>query len=191
MLYLISGASRSGKTIVAEKIFREHKIPYMSLDWLVMGFTNGIPEYGLHDKLFPDEIAQRLWSFLNAICESMVWSGIDYVIEGEAILPELIHGFLEQHPGKARICFLGYTDIDIGQKVKQIQEHSSGETDWLTEEPDEYIRQHVENMVNHSRLIKEDCEKTDLQYFDTSENFLAALEAATGYLINQPGKKNS
>ena len=63
MLYLISGASRSGKTMIAEKILSRKNLPYMSLDWLVMGFTNGMPECGIHDLLFPDEIAKKLWGF--------------------------------------------------------------------------------------------------------------------------------
>ena len=90
MLYLVSGTSRSGKTIIAKKLLRQKQIPYMSLDWLMMGFTNGMPEYGIHDKLFPDEIAKKSWSFFKAMCESMLWLEVDYVIEGEAILPELI-----------------------------------------------------------------------------------------------------
>ena len=81
MLYLISGASRSGKTIIAHNILKQQQIPYVSLDWLVMGFTNGIPEYGIHDRLLPNEIAERLWSFLKAMCESMLWLEGDYVID--------------------------------------------------------------------------------------------------------------
>ncbi|NHF57860.1 hypothetical protein FK220_000805 [Flavobacteriaceae bacterium TP-CH-4] len=57
MLYIISGSSRSGKTLMAKKILAEKGVSYLLLDWLVMGFTNGIPEYGIHDRLFPDEIA--------------------------------------------------------------------------------------------------------------------------------------
>ncbi len=57
MIYIISGASRSGKTLIAEKMVKQYGIPYVSLDWLVMGFTNGIPEYGIHDKLWPNEIS--------------------------------------------------------------------------------------------------------------------------------------
>ena len=75
MLYIIGGASRSGKTTIAKKIFDRRKIPCLSLDWLVMGFTNGIPAYGIHDLLLPDEIAGNLWSFLRAMCESMLWTG--------------------------------------------------------------------------------------------------------------------
>jgi hypothetical protein len=51
---------------------QQAKTPYISLDWLVMGFTNGIPKYGIHDKLFPNEIAVKFWSFLEAMCENMI-----------------------------------------------------------------------------------------------------------------------
>ena len=68
-------------------------IPYLSLDWLVMGFTNGIPEYGIHDKLWPDEIAEKMWDYLEAMLESMIWSGADVIIEGEDILPAMINKF--------------------------------------------------------------------------------------------------
>ena len=74
MLYLVSGASRSGKTMVAENILQRTGIPYLSIDWLVMGFTQGIPEYGVHDRLMPDEIAEGIWPFLKAICANMLWS---------------------------------------------------------------------------------------------------------------------
>ena len=112
MLYLISGTSRSGKTLIAEKLLEQKQIPYMSLDWLMMGFTNGMPQLGIHDKLFPDEIAKRLWSFFKAMCESMLYLEIDYIIEGEAMLPELIQELLDIYPDKIKICFVGYTDID-------------------------------------------------------------------------------
>ena len=82
----------------------------------MMGFTNGIPEYGIHDKLFPDEIAQRLWSFLKAMLESMIYVETDCVIEGEAMLPELIIELAKKNPHKLKICFLGYTDVSIDEK---------------------------------------------------------------------------
>ena len=33
MLYLFSGTSRSGKTIIAKKIATQKGIPFLSLDW--------------------------------------------------------------------------------------------------------------------------------------------------------------
>ena len=150
MLYLVSGASRSGKTIIANTILKQRQIPYMSLDCLVMGFTNGIPEYGIHVKLFPDKIAEKIWSFLKAMCESMLWLDVDYVIEGEAILPELVRELLDDYPDKIKICFVGYTDIDIDEKLREIKTYSDDMGDWLLKEPDEHIYSHIKNMVTHS-----------------------------------------
>jgi len=178
MLYIISGASRAGKTMIAKKISVQKGISYFSLDWLVMGFTNGIPEYGIHDLLFPDEIAERSWSFLKAMFESMIWSEIDYIIEGEAILPELIIELTRKHPDKLRICFVGYTDVDLAKKVKEIRGFGSEENDWLEDKTDAYIRDHVKNMVAHSLKIKKSCKEHDLTYFDTSKNFMHTIEQA-------------
>lgn len=184
MLYMVSGASRSGKTIIAKNIMQQVRIPYMSLDWLVMGFTNGIPEYGIHDKLFPNEIAEKIWSFLEAMCESMIWTETDYVIEGEAILPDLISKLIDKHPGKIRICFVGYTDIDIEKKVSDIREYGDGKGDWLNKESDHYVYRHIENMVTHSWKMKDSCGKSNIHYFDTSDNFLGVINEATRYLLD-------
>ena len=184
MLYLVSGTSRSGKTLIAEKLMEEKQIPYMSLDWLMMGFTNGMPQLGIHDKLFPDEIAKRLWSFFKAMCESMLYLEIDYIIEGEAMLPELIQELLDKYPDKIKICFVGYTDIDIDQKARDIKTYSTRRGDWLTKESDDYIYEHIDNMVTHSRKIKDGCEKYNMSYFDTSTNFMDAIENAKNYLLS-------
>ena len=37
MIYLISGASHTGKTLLAQRILEEKHIPYLSLDHLKMG----------------------------------------------------------------------------------------------------------------------------------------------------------
>lgn len=190
MLYLISGASRAGKTIIAKKISVQNGISYFSLDWLVMGFTNGLREYGIHDKLFPDEIAEKSWSFLKAMLESMIWSEVDYIIEGEAILPELIIELLKKHPNQLKICFVGYTDVNINEKVKNVKGFSDKKKDWLSDKSDAYIIDHVKNMVAHSIKIKKSCNENNIVYFDTSSNFLDTLKEAITYL-SEPNVKNN
>lgn len=183
MLYIISGTSRTGKTMLAKKISSEKGISYFSLDWLVMGFTNGIPEYGVHDLLFPDEIAKRLWVYFEAMFESMLYSEVDYIVEGEAILPELILTLIEKHPAKVRVCFLGYTDIDVDKKVQDIKNFSEAKGDWLNTKSDAYIFDHVHNMIAHSEKIKVSCKATGLPYFDTSKSFKEAIKDAEEHLM--------
>ncbi len=165
MLYIISGASRSGKTLIAKQVATQKGIPYLSLDWIMMGFTNGIPEYGIHDKLFPDEIAQRMWSFLKAMLESMMYVDTDCVIEGEAILPDLITELLEEYPDKLTICFIGYTNVEVDKKYEEIKKFSNEKNDWLKDESDAYIKDHVKNMIEYSRKIKKSCAKHQLKFF--------------------------
>lgn len=187
MLYIISGTSRSGKTILAKKLMQQTGIPYVSLDWLVMGFTNGIPEYGIHDKLWPDEIAERFWPFLKAMCESMIWSGTDCIIEGEAVLPELIAELLKKHPDKIKICFVGYSHVNLKDKVKEVYAHSLGGKDWLTKEPEDYVEKHITNMIGYSQRIEQDCKAYGITYFDTSKKFTQVLNAAMAYLQKKRG----
>lgn len=185
MIYVISGTSRSGKTLIAKKIMKQCEIPYVSLDWLVMGFTNGIPEYGIHDKLWPDEIAEKFWSFLKAMCENMIWAETDYIIEGEAVLPELIGELLKKYPDSIKVCFVGYTNMNISEKVKDVYNYSCGKNDWLTNESDDYVERHIRNMIEYSKRIKKSCERNGIRYFDTSRNFMQISDDAIEYLLKK------
>ena len=183
MLYLVGGTSRSGKTMIAKSVLKQRGIPYMSLDWIVMGFTNGMPKCGIHDKLFPDEIAERLRDFLEAMCENMLWTGEDYLIEGEAILPESARRVLDSNSQNVAACFLGYAAIEVEKKVEETKAHSSGNRDWLMNESDEAIHRHIENMVEYSRKVQTQCDQHNVPYFDTSTNFLATVERAKEHLF--------
>ena len=173
--------------MLAESFLKQEKIAYLSLDWIMMGFTRGLPQYGIHDKLMPDEIAIKLWRFLRPMLESMVWSGIDYVVEGEAVLPELIQEFVQENRGGVAVCFLGYTDIDIAKKLQQIRKFSLKEKDWLAKENDRYICEHIQNMVRYSSLIKRESEERGFRYFDTSVDILASVKEAKEYLMGESG----
>jgi 2-phosphoglycerate kinase len=182
MIYLISGASRAGKTIIAKKLAKQKGISYFSIDWLIMGFTNGLPESGIHHMLFPHEIAEKSWRFLKAMIESMLWEEVDYIIEGEALLPELVIELLEKHPNQIEVCFVGFTNIDIDKKLRDIKQYRAKKKDWLSEKSDEYIKDHIQNMVEHSIKMKQSCEENSILYFDTSLNFIKVIENAIEYL---------
>ncbi|NER09565.1 hypothetical protein [Muriicola jejuensis] len=168
---------------MAGKILEERRITYLSLDWLVMGFTNGMPEVGIRDTLFPDEIAERSWPFLQAMLESMIYVETDCVIEGEALLPGYMAELIKKHPDNIRICFLGYTDVSIWKKIEQIKKFSTGTNDWLTDKSDDYIADHINNMIAHSKNIKQACEENHIAYFDTSDHFDKAIEDAVDHLL--------
>jgi len=185
MLYLVCGVSRSGKTMTARNVLRRRKIACVSLDWLVMGFTNGMPDCGIHDKLYPNEIAEKMWQFVEAMCENILWSQEDVIIEGEAISPSSVRTLLDKHPACIRASFLGYSSIPVEQKVEQVKQFSQGDRDWLVSESEDYVHRHIANMVSYSQEIRDECEKQKLDYFDTSDDFLGAVERATKHLLQE------
>lgn len=184
MLFLVGGTSRSGKTLIAKKLLADRRIPYLSLDWLMMGFNDGIPEYGIHHLLWPNEIAEKMAPFLTGMMDCMLVDGMDYVIEGEAMLPELVADLVNKHSDRVRAAFVGYTDISVSDKVALVKKHAAGANDWLTSQPDDYIRDHIGNMIAYSERIRSGCEQHGLPYFDTSADFSAAIEAATDFLVD-------
>lgn len=58
----------------------------------------------------------------------------------------------------------------------------------MNKESNQYIDQHIENMTKHSRRIKDSCDNNKLRYFDTSNNFHAAIIEATEYVLDGPGQ---
>jgi hypothetical protein len=184
MLYLVGGSSRSGKTLIARRILQRTGAPYLSLDWIVMGFTNGMPQLGIHDKLFPHEIAERMQTFFESMCDSILWTGEDLVVEGEAFLPESARKLVDSHPDAVSACFLGYAQVQVKKKVSETKSFSEGERDWLLQESDEVIHQHIRNMVEHSRKVEAQCAEHDVRYFDTSTDFPGTLDLATEYLLS-------
>lgn len=184
MIYIISGASRAGKSTVAKKLMKENNIPYIPLDSIMMGFMNGVPSMGIHDKLWPNEIAEKMWGFLKAMCENMIYNNIDYIFEGEAVLPQYINELMAQYPNKVKACFIGFSNIDTDEKVSNVKRYPNGSNDWLVNNKDEYIFEHIENMKFYSEELKRKCEVFNVKYFDTSINFEETINEVINYLIN-------
>ena len=108
----------------------------------------------------------------------------DYIIEGEAVLPELIHELLKKHPDRIKACFVGYTNMNISTKVKDVYSYSIGD-DWLTNESLEYVERHISNMIEYSKRIEKSCKKYGIRYFDTSKNFTQVLDETIEYLLEK------
>jgi len=155
----------------------------LPLDSVVMGFTGGIPDYGIHDKLFPNQIARRMWKFVKSMCENLIYVGEDYAVEGEAILPMCARELVNRHRNKIRVCFLGYCNIDPMQKLREIKNFSKGRNDWLVHESDNKIIDHIVNMVRYSKYIKKECKTYKIKYFDVSRDFNKRIDEAVRYLL--------
>ncbi len=183
MLYLIGGAPRSGKSIIAHKLLELKEIPYFRTDYLVESYSKGTKELNINHQT-PNK-ADVFWPKLEPILEDIVYEEDQYLVEGDIILPHLVKKFISDtsESKKTKSCFLGYSSITPGEKLKQIRNYGGSRNDWLQHTPDDKILDFLRQAIDLSKEIEKECSKNGMKYFDTSIGFSPKIEEAIKFLI--------
>ena len=80
MIYLISGASHTGKTLLAQRILEARNIPYLSLDHLKMGLIrSGMTDLTVFDD---DKLTGLLWPIAREMVKTAIENNQSLTIEG-------------------------------------------------------------------------------------------------------------
>ena len=80
MVILITGASHTGKTLLAQKMLEKYKCPYLSIDHLKMGMIrSGNTELTPEDD---DALTEYLWPIVREMIKTAVENKQNLVVEG-------------------------------------------------------------------------------------------------------------
>ncbi len=81
MIVLITGASHTGKTALAQKLLEKYKFPYLSIDHLKMGLIrSGNTELTpLSDN---DDLTEYLWKIVREMIKTAVENRQNLIVEG-------------------------------------------------------------------------------------------------------------
>jgi 2-phosphoglycerate kinase len=182
MLYILGGASRSGKSLLAHRLLTEKHIPSIPIDYLKMGLYRGYPELGVNPNDKSEIVAEKIWPMLKGLMKTIVEVQQDFLIEGDALLPGLVSQFIDSvDKSKVRVCFVGYQSIAPEQKLNEIRKFKGYPNDWIQENSDEEILKHVKETIEFSKFIQKECEKCNISYFDVSD-FKEGIEKVLNYL---------
>lgn len=187
MLYLIGGAPRAGKTILARRILAEHRIAYFPLDILVSGIAKALPQFGIK---VPDTALTRaapMWPLMRAMALSAIETGADYVLEGDVILPSHVAELQREHPLAIRACFLGYASADPAIKMRAIRRYASP-SDWTLTLDDARLLELVGELREFSIHLRGECARCGLAYFDEAGGFPRMLDEAIAHLAPGPAR---
>lgn len=80
MIILITGASHTGKTILAQKLLEKYKYPYLSIDHLKMGLIRSG-----YTKLTPEDdnkLTAYLWPILSEMIKTAIENRQNLIVEG-------------------------------------------------------------------------------------------------------------
>ena len=80
MIILITGASHTGKTALAQKLLEQYQYPYLSIDHLKMGLIrSGYTELTLKDD---DKLTDYLWPVVREMIKTAIENKQNLIVEG-------------------------------------------------------------------------------------------------------------
>ena len=179
MIYLLGGAPRVGKSILAQQISANLKIGWISTDLLedLLRFKNvegtkakwdSSPEaVSAHAEWFFPCLERFTWG-INSMAES-------YVIEGVDFLPAQVARLAAQYP--VRAVFLGCSEMTL-ERFDNFPGCSPGYA-YL---PEEVRRQFAQDIPLWSEFIRQEAERYRMPYVEMSDDFTARLDEAEAAL---------
>ena len=153
MIYILGGASRSGKTLLARRAVTEKHIPYFPLDALFGGLASGAPQFGVTWNQAFIERAEKMWPILKPTLGFFFQEEGNFLIEGDAILPKHVRELMDEG-NRVRSCFIGYAEITREEKFAHIRTHHQNERDWTREIADNELYGYVDEMLEFSKYLK-------------------------------------
>lgn len=122
MVVLITGASHTGKTLLAQKILEEYKIPYLSIDHLKMGLIRSG-----YTQLTPMEdgaLTDYLWPVLREIIKTAIENGQNLTIEGCYIPFDWKKDFEEKYLAQIKYYCLVMSSNYIKEHFSEIKKYA-------------------------------------------------------------------
>ena len=81
MIILITGASHTGKTVLAQKLLEQYKYPYLSIDHLKMGLIRS--GNTKHTPMSDDEdLTEYLWPIVREMIKTAIENKQNLIVEG-------------------------------------------------------------------------------------------------------------
>ena len=157
MIILITGASHTGKTALAQKLLEEHKYPYFSIDHLKMGLIrSGKTE--LTSMSDNDDLTAYLWPIVCEMIKTAIENEQNLIVEGCYIPFDWENDFEQE-----------YLD-NIKYYCLVMSEH--------------YIREHFGDIKRYANIIEK---RMDDKYYTLEsvlEDNMHVLQQAQKYRVN-------
>jgi 2-phosphoglycerate kinase len=187
MIFLLGGPPRVGKSIISNEIRQKHAVSIVSTDTLCAVLENVLspesaPDLFVFGKFNKMPMAERvklitknpaelidyvrkeshvIWKAVDVFIRRENDEGRDALIEGVAVLPELVSR-LENIPHRA--VFIGNQGENHKENIKKIAEEN--EHDWMRGVSDQYISAFAMFVKQMSAYIEQEAKKYGFEYLE-------------------------
>ena len=123
MVILITGASHTGKTVLAQRMLEKYKYPYLSVDHLKMGLIrSGNTDLTPMDD---EKLTDYLWPIVREIIKTAIENCQNLIVEGCYIPYEWRKDLTEEYLSEIRFICLCMTDKYIDSHFEDVIKHGS------------------------------------------------------------------
>ena len=198
MIIIITGASHTGKTLLAQRMLEKYKFPYLSIDHLKMGLIRSG-----QTKLTPeddDQLTTYLWPIVREMIKTAIENKQNLIVEGCYIPFDWRKDFEEEYLQDISFICLAMTESYIDQYFDEIMEHASViesrlddsdcTADWIKEENRRVI-QGFEAAGEFVDLIDSDYQSVVEKVLLLIPDKIKKLIAGKEYTIDDIGKSGS
>lgn len=112
MIILITGASHTGKTVLAQKLLEKYKYPYLSIDHLKMGLIRS-GNTSLTPISDDDSLTAYLWPIVSEMIKTAVENKQNLIVEGCYIPFDWQKDFEPEYLESIKYCCLVMSDTYI------------------------------------------------------------------------------
>ena len=153
MIILISGASHTGKTVLAQRLLEKYHYPYLSIDHLKMGLIrSGNTDLTVFDD---DALTEYLWPIVREMIKTAIENQQNLIVEGCYIPFNWAESFEEAYLKSINALCLIMTEEYIEAHFEDILSHAND----------------VERRLDDSDLTKESLIADNLQYLEGCRKF--------------------
>ena len=123
MIILITGASHTGKTALAQKLLERYRFPYLSIDHLKMGLIRS-KQTSLTPMSEDDKLTEYLWPIVREMIKTAIENDQNLIVEGCYIPFDWARDFSEEHLPHIRYICLIMSESYIEKHFSDIKKYA-------------------------------------------------------------------
>lgn len=163
MIIIITGATHTGKTNLAQSLLNKNQFPYLSLDHLKMGLIRSHnSSLSTNDD---DKLTEYLWPITKEIIKTTIENNQNLIIEGKYIPPTWQNDFNDFYLNNIKFYCLVMSKNYIMNNIERINNYaniiekrlfdSSCQSEELIKENEDYLNMCINNNLNYVLIDKD------------------------------------